>query len=115
VKEKRQFKRRQILIDVSCDIQAGAKGIGSSTKDISAGGICLVSKELFEVDNIMEFRFVIPDTEKAIQITGKVMWIEKSSVHTDRFYYSGIEFMDIDDIDRDLIAKFVDGETFLGE
>ena len=115
MKEKRQFRRKPISIDVSCDIRPESKGLETWTKDMSAGGICLVSREALDVDRIIDFTFTIPDTGKQIEVSGKVMWIEKSTVALDNFFYSGIQFMKIDERDRDLISKYVDGATFTGE
>jgi c-di-GMP-binding flagellar brake protein YcgR len=114
MKEKRQFRRKPIAIDVVYDMSSDQMVLDSKAKDISVGGICLVSRKQLVVDKIMDFKFTIPDSEKKIQISGKVVWTEKSTGSKDDCCYSGIQFVRIDNADRDLIGKFVDGATFVG-
>jgi len=115
MKEKRRFTRREISLDVLYDVSSELKGIGSWTKDISAGGICVISKAALTVDKIMDFEFTIPEMEKKLKASGKVVWVEKVADSKKGSYYNGIEFINLDPVDKDLIAKFVDGATFHGE
>jgi uncharacterized protein (TIGR02266 family) len=114
MREKRQFKRKSISIDVIFDMSPDQRGFESKTKDISVGGICLISRKPLSVDNVMNFKFTIPDTEKKIEVSGEVVWTEKPEDEKDDRYYSGIEFVQIDETDKDLISKYVDGATFIG-
>ncbi len=115
MKEKRQFKRKPISIDVIYDMSPEQRQPDSKTKDISEGGICLISMSPLPVDRIMDFKFTIPDADKKIEVAGKVVWTEKSDNQKDDRYCSGIQFVRIDNADRDLIGKFVDGATFIGK
>jgi len=110
--EKRNFKRRPITIDVNCDMSADQKGFDPSTKDISVGGICLISKKAFPIGKIIEFKFAIPDFDKTIEVSGRIVWNEIVKNEKEEIFYNGIQFVRIESEDRDLIGKYVDGATF---
>ena len=113
MQEKRKYKRKKITIDVDYDISKDQKWFDSTSLDISAGGMCLVSREPLQVDSSVKLKFIIPDSDKPLFVTGVVIWNEKFlKKNNNTSYYNGIKFTRIDAEDRAFINKYVESTTF---
>lgn len=111
--DKRQYKRKKITINVDYDISREQKWLDSTASDISAGGMCLVSRKPMKVDSSMKLKFIIPDSDTPIFVSGKVVWNEKFlKKNNDEYFYNGVEFTRIESNDRALINKYVESTTF---
>ena len=111
--ENRKFKRKKITINVDCDISKDQKWLDTSTSDISAGGMCLVTRKALAVGFQLTMKFLIPDTDRAIIVDGKVIWHEKFlKKNNAENYYNGIQFININRVDRDFIEKYIESTTF---
>lgn len=64
------------------------------TKDISEGGVCIISEEPLEEGKFLNLVFGLPDRDHDVQVIGKVMWSKKS---TENFFENGVQFWDISD------------------
>jgi c-di-GMP-binding flagellar brake protein YcgR len=108
VKEKRRYKRRFISLNVEYDISSDQRWLESQTKDIGAGGICLITTSPILVGKEVDIKFHIPDEQKPVKVVGRIVWNEGK----EGSFYNGIQFIRINDSDRELIGKFVDSATF---
>jgi hypothetical protein len=112
--EKREFLRTEHTTKVKWkNLTTPSHGMGvlpDISKDISAGGLRLVTYKQLTAGDELNIEFTIPPY-KIIEVRGLVKWVSKTEmVGDDRVivkYHSGIEFLDISDEERDLINKFV--------
>jgi c-di-GMP-binding flagellar brake protein YcgR len=112
--EKRKFVRAEHITKVKWkNLTNPSQGMGvmpDISKDISGGGVRLVTYKKLTVGDELQMEFTIPPY-KLIEVRGQVRWvIETEMVGDDRIivkYNSGIEFLDMSDENRDLVNKFV--------
>jgi c-di-GMP-binding flagellar brake protein YcgR len=109
--EKRKYKRARIDIDVSFQIAKREEWLIGKMMNLSGGGICLISKEAYGIANALDLRFMVPDSDNAIEVSAVVAW-EQYNIDENR-YEIGIQFTEIKEKDRILIEKFVAQETFM--
>jgi len=97
--EKRRAPRAPLDVRVNFSFNAFAYA-----KDISEGGICLITESALEMNQILNLSFLLPEREAALQCFGKVTWSRQATEH---FHESGISFWDIKDSDRAAIGDYV--------
>jgi len=112
MEERRRFPRLGFNVEVECKIINGVESEPGhlQTKNIGAGGICLVSLDEFKVGNNLELIFSLPGITNQIHAVGRVVWLvpfNVGSTLTSRAYDAGIEFVNISDDDREKINQFV--------
>jgi len=113
VEEKRKFPRLDIAVDVQCgrvqeDAQVQKKDPGV-TKNISAGGLCLIIYDEVRVGEHLKLYVSLP-TGRVICAVGQVVWASPFDVSSDRGRSrcdAGIEFVEISKEDREEIQGFV--------
>ena len=110
--ERRKYKRKLIKLDVEYDMSSDQRWLESQSRDIGAGGICLITKDAIEIGKSFDMKFYLPDQEKPVKVIGKVMWNEKIDNEGSAAFYNGIQFIRINKTDKELIMKFVDSATF---
>lgn len=110
--EKRRYPRLKFNVDVEYKIlrETGFNSTKAESKNIGAGGICIIALEKFDIGNSLSLKFSLPGAEKSIKAIGKVAWVSEFSIgnvplHT--AYDTGIEFTDINDEDREKINEYV--------
>jgi c-di-GMP-binding flagellar brake protein YcgR len=108
--ERRKYKRVDIEIDVDYQISKRQEWLRGTMKNLSGGGICLISKKSYGLSNQLCLRFRVPDSNSMIEISGNVVWEDFDMDHD--FYSIGIEFMSAVEKDRALIEKYIEHETF---
>jgi hypothetical protein len=88
--ERRQFPR----IDVTTSVKflmllpTVEEGI---TKDISQGGMCLMTKKRMNSGDLLQLKFDLPgDQPEHIEVVGKACWVREKG---DGFYLIGIKFL----------------------
>lgn len=96
--DKRNFPRLPLDVEVNYS----GKGIARS-KDVSEGGIRILTDEPMELSKICTLVFHIPTTGEKIQCFGKVVWTEQVSDH---LHENGINFWDIDVASRQKISNY---------
>ncbi len=96
--EKRRIPRLPLDVEVNYSGRAIAR-----SKDISEGGICLISEEELIPEDYITLIFHLPPTDEQIKAYGKVMWSNKVSEH---LFETGINFWDIDEMDLEKIKTY---------
>ena len=112
--EKRKFPRLNVAVDVHWQKTAPKKRFGlrtdaQLTKNISAGGICLIVYEEVALGEQLDLEIELP-TEKVIRAKGRVVWTSPFEVSGDEKRQRsdvGIEFTEITKEDREEIQRFV--------
>jgi len=114
--ERRRFPRIDLNVSVEwqkTDKAPKSLGIPAVSKDISAGGICLITKEKnIEVGDKWYLKLKLPK-KKAIEAEGKVVWFSKIEAirpEYENWHRVGIEFLAIGNEDKETIKKFVGKE-----
>ena len=80
-----------------------------TTRDISAGGLCLNMDEELIIGDRLQIRMELP-SKKIINAQGKVVWVREFGIDSrgeKKTYDTGIEFTAITDEDKEEINKFV--------
>lgn len=103
--ERRKYPR--VPLDVR--VKADRESFGH-TKDISEGGVCLLSENALEKGKIVKLTFLLPGGETEIQASGKVEWSREVSDH---FYESGLSFWDTEDEAKEGIRRFFEDQSSL--
>jgi Tfp pilus assembly protein PilZ len=73
-------------------------------KNISEGGICVVTIEAMEKGKDMTIIFSLPSSEERLRIFGKVKWSKEIAPHVCE---NGIEFWDVEESIRNKINDYV--------
>ena len=112
----RAFPRLSLACDIEFSIsqeKTGAAAVDSSltvvskTRDISKGGICLITYEPLVKGDILDLKFTLGSEKKVIEATGRVAWTQTFEIGNQKGYDNGIEFIDIPDEYRDIIEKYI--------
>jgi len=111
IEEKRKFLRLNILADVIYTKTAlRDKEKLSLAKNISQGGICIICYERLQKSDILDLKIYLPEDRSPINALGRVAWIKEFIIgdeSTGKRYDVGIEFIKINNQDRDKINKYV--------
>lgn len=111
--EKRRFVRLDVRVNVEYEIvQAPEAKFKSFTKNLSQGGICLFLDSFLKKDTLLDLKLHIPERSKPLEATGKIVWIETFKIgdkDAKEHFEAGVEFVDISDDDKNMIAKYVFG------
>ncbi len=110
--DKRKFPRLSFNVDVKYEVIRGRspKAKESQSKNISAGGLCVMILEKVRVGTLLNLEFSLPDSDTTIIAKGKVMWVEKISIYAAESHVSydcGVAFVDIPPGDREKISHHV--------
>ena len=111
MEERRRFVRLSTLVKVeyAVVVESGEEA-GSSTKNISLGGICLFLDNPVDKNTILELKIYILQEITPIHARGRVAWVEEfalGEVDKRRHIEAGIEFTQISDGDRERISQYI--------
>ncbi|MFC1632000.1 PilZ domain-containing protein [Candidatus Omnitrophota bacterium] len=105
--ERRKFARLETSVDVSYTIIGKPGGIDVFSKNISAGGLCLVLDQVFPADTPLQLLIKVPDLKDPIHALGRVVWQRKIKDGAEEKYDTGVEFTGISDFDRFNLNRYV--------
>ena len=110
-KEKRKFSRLNLSVLVDYKIVHKDSSESGNTKNISAGGICLIVYEDIEIGSQLKLNIYLPEQDFPLLAEGRVVWKDDFIVGDDNRirFEVGIEFIKIDERDRQVIANYVFG------
>jgi c-di-GMP-binding flagellar brake protein YcgR len=93
MEERRKYIRIDLCTEVEYEIlPMQAPQLKGETKNISAGGICLLTDREITPHTVLRLNFFIPDKERTrIECLGRVIWQKK----VDYGYLTGIEFKNL--------------------
>lgn len=106
MEERRKYLRLDDSVSTKYRILKSALKDRSSTKDFSMGGVRLPVVRRFPPGIILVLEFFIPGRIKPIVATGKVAWLEEI-ITAKPPYEVGIEFIDIDLLERDQLNIYL--------
>jgi c-di-GMP-binding flagellar brake protein YcgR len=108
--EKRKFPRLPLNVNVQYEILkvSALRAEETGSKNISAGGICLVVPKKVNIGDLLRLRLSLPGEVNFIMVKGKVIWVEEFSVTPASYhkaYDCGIEFVDVSAEDQKNISR----------
>ncbi|MBI4708157.1 MAG: PilZ domain-containing protein [Candidatus Omnitrophica bacterium] len=108
LEEKRQFSRLNLHIPVRCQYKSFSKFNFTLTRDISEGGLKLVSEEFIppKTDLVLEFNLSLE--ARMIKAVAKTVWIQQ--MRGSDWYRIGIQFLNINPERKKEIAYYVETE-----
>ena len=111
--EKRRYPRlkAQVQVKVTKISQQikDLKTVDTLSRDIGAAGICLVTRKLFAVDDVVDLSITLPDGRE-IKAMGTVKWVVEQGGLKGlglNDFHVGVKFVKISDGDRAEIGKFL--------
>ena len=111
--ERRKFPRLNVAVDVAwgraSEEASPRKKARRATKNISAGGICLIVYDEVKVGERLNLLLTLP-TGRTIRAVGCVVWASAFEVSGDQErdrHDIGSEFVEIDNADRKEIQNFI--------
>jgi c-di-GMP-binding flagellar brake protein YcgR len=114
--EKKPFKERRKYIRLKTNVEIRYTIIGKPgeievfSKNISAGGLCIIAEEALAADTPLQLEINIPDLKDPIRALGRVVWqksFESTGKDQIKYFNTGVEFTGISDFDRFNIERFV--------
>ena len=112
MEERRRFPRLQVELIVRYKIlETSEQHCEATTKDISAGGVCLITREQLKAGSSLAVDIKLPQQTEPVMAVGRVVWSNVSRLGLSpgghQRYDNGIEFVEIKDKDRQRIIKKV--------
>jgi c-di-GMP-binding flagellar brake protein YcgR len=111
--EKRKYPRLDINVKVNWKKTAEPKPEDAESRDItrniSAGGICLMVYEKLDVGDCLSLDLELP-SGKELHLVGRVVWTKEFEIigkKESKRYDIGLEFLDIKAGEREEIKNFV--------
>lgn len=108
--ERRRYIRLNTSVEVKYTVIGKPGTIRVFSKNISAGGICIIIEEKLEKDTPLQLEIVIPDLKEPIRALGRVVWqrrVEPADEQSRTYLDTGIEFTGISNFDLFNINRYV--------
>lgn len=108
---RRKFPRANYKCLIDIKKRGSSKSISTHTENIGIGGICVIIKDNLGLFQGVNLEIFLEDEKTPIRCAGTAVWIVKKRPEKKEDSYSydtGIEFVDLDDNQRERIAKIVD-------
>ena len=109
--ERRRFPRLNISANVEYAIldKLPLAEKKTLTKNISAGGICLIVYEKIELGTVLDLKIQLEDINYTIKTKGRAVWSSYFTLTSDSRprYDLGIEFIDIEQSDRQKLSQHI--------
>ncbi|MBU4311396.1 MAG: PilZ domain-containing protein [Candidatus Omnitrophica bacterium] len=107
MREKRRFIRFDVSLKVNYVVQKEPKTEKTGiTKNLSAGGIQLLTKEKLTTGNKVELMIFTPESLNPAHLNGIVLWSNEISEEK-ASYASGIEFGKIEEDNKNTFLRFL--------
>jgi len=115
MKEKRKEIRKKEENRITLELHSSdhpsndIKTVSAFTKDISAGGVRVITDSPFPVGTELKVNIVLSKTRKIVNLDGKVRWVNNLSCED--LFELGIEFMDVSPDESMALLKHIYGDT----
>lgn len=108
IQERRRFVRLDASVEIFYSLEANQDAVSCLSKNISAGGICLIVYEPLNAGDTLSLRIYLPDDKPFVVARGKVAWIKTFKIAGEKERYdAGLEFTEINQGDRKRIDNYV--------
>lgn len=111
--QQRSFVRMDVVLPAKMQVltpenegeEAAFAGGKVFTKNISGGGLCLITEEPIDIGIQLHLEVELPEQE-ILSITGRVARVEKPQ-NDRQLFWIGVEFLDVSETIRSRIIRFV--------
>jgi len=105
--EKRITKRVAVELKVDCKYEGNF--LFENATNISENGIFIETKEPKQPGTMVNLQFELPESQKKIEVLGKVIWVNPYRAGSGKDYNPGmgIRFEDLKENDKDKILSLV--------
>ena len=112
MEEQRAFPRLSLACEIEFTISTSdstetSEKIKSKTKDISQGGICLITRSPLKEGDVLNLTIRLLGEEKPFKVKGRVVWTQVFEIGNQKGYDNGIEFTEIPEDNRAIIETFL--------
>lgn len=108
--ERRQGPRIRMRLTTTFKLLCTGKVLRALTKDVWAGGICLITEGELEPGSPLELEVHLPDRPRPVKCLGEVVWsrsVDAPAKSDDRpTAETGVKFTSIDPADRTSLIQF---------
>jgi hypothetical protein len=116
--ERRKFKRLSFgaAVDYAATGRAPDGFVSTSSKNLSTGGVCIITFEQLNVGDVIDMRIALPRFaflgkrfERYLYAQGRVIWtnaLRIGDTRTPAAYESGVDIFNMDASARALIHRF---------
>ena len=113
-KEKRTSKRITFRARVDYELESEDTFVFEHMANLSKGGIFLATRTPLAVGTTTTLRFDIPKGGRTVEVQGRVAWINEYRPGGENPNPGmGVEFVDLDEADRDVITRLVKRKAIL--
>jgi len=106
--ERRRYIRLRIPVSVTYAVSGDDRLHAATTKDISADGLRFeTDNKNIRPDNPLELKLSISGAPNPVHVKGRVMWKKKLSLEDDAPFDVGVEFVEIEDDNKNTFLKFL--------
>ena len=108
--ERRKYVRLKATVEIMYTVIGAPGEIKVFSKNISAGGLCIMTKEQLADATPLQLEIRIPDLQGSIRALARVIWqkrFETAGEEPQICFNTGIEFIGISDFDRFNINRYV--------
>lgn len=102
---RRTADRVEIATEVTLK---SADNLTAAGTDLSVGGIYVVTSRDLPVDSLVDLEFTVEGIDRTFELLGEVKWRQLQPVGDETRCGLGIEFLDLDDEQREALQEFVD-------
>lgn len=109
-KERRKYLRLEASVEVKYTVIGKPGAIKVFSKNISAGGLCLLLDKQLAANTPLQLQIKIPDLKDPIPALARVVWqqsFESAGDDPKVYFRTGVEFTGISDFDRFNINRYV--------
>ena len=107
VEEKRKFIRLEVPVELKYIVKGDTAIRDVATKDISCEGLRFVSEGELKEGSLLELSITIPNAANPVHVNGKVAWMKRVSTEDASPYEVGIEFMQIEEDNKNTFLKYL--------
>lgn len=112
MEERRKFIRLPSRLKASCCQLGAEEQLGSSTRNVSGGGMSLITKARVAPGTVLGIEVHFPGRVAPVRFTGQVTWsgelITAEEEDGPKRFETGVRFLDIDPEDQAFILKYVE-------
>ncbi|MBI4598255.1 MAG: PilZ domain-containing protein [Candidatus Omnitrophica bacterium] len=111
MQERRKFVRLDTRLEISVTEVPGAPARKAVSKNLSGGGLCLVTEKEAPPGTQLQVAMKLPEQEQPVTFTAQVVWCEPYEIigkgHRHRGVEMGARFVDISPKDYQAILQHV--------
>lgn len=108
MREKRRFIRFNISLKLNYTVQKEPRVEKTGmTKDVSAGGMQILTEEKLATGSRLGIRFFIPNAPNPAHLSAVVLWSKEAPGEKKLSYTAGVEFKGIEEDNKNTFLKFL--------